>query len=408
MKVLYLDLGMGAAGDMLTAALYELLDDNGRNEFIKRINSIGIPGVEVVAQRSDKCGICGTHMKVVFDGHEIDETGHDHNHHHEHDHENEHQHHHGHGMKEIETVIDGLDVSSAVKNDIRAVYTLIAEAESKVHGKSVTDIHFHEVGTMDALADISSVCMLMEMLAVDRVIASPVCTGYGSVKCAHGILNVPAPATADILTGIPMYAGDVEGELCTPTGAALVKHFTDEYSNMPVITSQHIGYGMGHKDFVRANCLRAIIGTDDADENVTQLSCNIDDMTGEALGFAMERLLSEGALEVFTTDIGMKKSRPGIMLSVFVKNADTDRFVELIFKYTSTIGIRKNEYKRYVLRRFVKTVGTSLGDVNIKTSEGYDIVRTKIEYEDLSRIAASNDMSIDEVKDKILREINEK
>ena len=223
MRSLYLDLGMGAAGDMLSAALYELLDDEKRQLFLTRINSIGIAGVRVYADDCSKCGIRGTHMRVTFHDHDIDETCHDD--HHDHDH---HHHHHGHTMKDIEAIIEGLEVSDPVKDDIKSVYGIIADAESRAHGASVSDIHFHEVGTMDAIADITSVCLLMEMLAPDRVIASPVCTGYGSVKCAHGVLSVPAPATANILTGIPMYAGDIEGELCTPTGAALVKHFANE------------------------------------------------------------------------------------------------------------------------------------------------------------------------------------
>ena len=185
-----------------------------------------------------------------------------------------------------------------MKADAKAVYALIAEAESKVHGHPVEQIHFHEVGTMDAVADVVAVCILMEMIDADSITASPVHVGSGSVRCAHGILPVPAPATALILSGIPTYGGQVQGELCTPTGAALLKHFVSSFGDRPVMAVEAIGYGMGKKDFERANCVRAFLGESAGSrDRIVKLECNLDDMTGEAVSFAMQALLKAGALD---------------------------------------------------------------------------------------------------------------
>ena len=222
MKTLYLDCGMGAAGDMLTAALLELLPD--RDKVIGELNALGIPGVEMVCEKAQKCGIGGTHMSVRVHGEEESEEMHDH----------AHTHHHS-GLHEIEHIVGALPLSGRIQKDILAVFGMIAEAESHVHGVPVTEIHFHEVGTMDAVADITAVCVLMDRLAPDQVIVSPVHVGSGQVKCAHGILPVPAPATAYILKDVPIYGGEIRGELCTPTGAALLKYFASRFGAMPVM-----------------------------------------------------------------------------------------------------------------------------------------------------------------------------
>lgn len=251
MKILYLDCGMGAAGDMLTAALYELLSADDKKTFIEQINMAGIPNVVISAEKMIKCGITGTHMLVSIGGMEEDEILHNHSHNHNHTHNK---------MGDIEHIIENLPFSEQVKQNAIDVYKLIAEAESNAHGMPISDIHFHEVGTMDAVADVTAVCLLMEKIGVKKVISSPIHVGCGSVRCAHGILPVPAPATAHILKGIPIYGGDIKGELCTPTGAALLKHFVSEFSKMPVMKVEKIGCGMGKKDFEAVNCLRAMLG----------------------------------------------------------------------------------------------------------------------------------------------------
>ena len=353
MKTLYLDCGMGAAGDMLTAALLELLPD--QEKMLEKLNALGIPGVVFVCEKAQKCGIGGTHVSVRIHGGEESEEMHGHDH--EHTHETAHAHNHGHthetgethshahhhhsGMHEIEHIVNELPVSERIRKDVLAVFGMIAEAESHVHGVPVTEIHFHEVGTMDAVADITAVCVLMDQIAPDQVIVSPVHVGSGQVKCAHGILPVPAPATAYILKDVPVYGGEIRGELCTPTGAALLKYFASRFGAMPVMRTISIGYGMGKKDFPAANCVRALLGeTEGMGDMVAELCCNVDDMTAEAIGFAGEMLLEAGALEVYTVAAGMKKSRPGTVLHVMCTESAKDKMVELIFRHTTTIGAR--------------------------------------------------------------------
>ena len=436
MGILYLDCSMGAAGDMLTAALLELVPD--KNEVMAQLNDLGIPEVVFEAEESVKCGIKGTHMSVKVHGeeeesmdvhdhhehhhdhehdhehhHDHDDDAHDHHHDHEHEHDHHHDHHHHSSMHDIEHIVrDHLKCSDKVKDDILAVYKLIAEAESHVHGVPVDRIHFHEVGTMDAIADIAAVCILMEKLSCDRIVVSPVHVGSGQVRCAHGILPVPAPATAFILNDIPIYGGKIRGELCTPTGAALLKHFAGSFGDMPVMSIKAVGYGMGKKDFEAANCVRAILGEDfmrsgsplpETDKNVIcELSCNVDDMTGEEIGYAMERLFEAGAREVYTIPVGMKKNRPGIMLSVMCSEEDKDRMIEEIFKNTTTLGIRENIMSRYTLERSVSKIETPYGDVRIKRSSGYGVDREKLEYDDLAALAAKNGVSLRNMRESVI------
>ena len=393
MRTLYLDCGMGAAGDMLTAALLELLPEP--DAFVAQLNALGIPGVAFKKGLCVKCGIAGTHMTVTVNGAEEGECAHDHDHGHSHSH-------HG-GLHDIEHIVrDHLSLPPQVQDDIMAVYALIAEAESRAHGVPVTEIHFHEVGTMDAIADITAVCLLMEQLRPDEVVVSPVHVGSGQVRCAHGILPVPAPATAWILRDVPIYGGDVRGELCTPTGAALLKHFATRFGAMPVMKVQAVGYGMGKKDFAAANCVRAMLGErESAQDEVCELSCNLDDMTGEAIGFATERLLEAGALDVYTVPIGMKKSRPGILLRVMCREADRETLVRAIFRHTTTLGVRESAMRRFVLDRRTETVDTPYGPVCCKVSEGYGVMRRKPEYEDIAAIARERGLSIAEVLSNI-------
>ena len=398
MKTLYLDCSMGAAGDMLAGALLELLPDP--EEFVKELNALGIPGVVFKNEPSEKCGITGTHMTVTVYGQK--EESHDHHAHHDHhdhhDHHAHHDHHHHSGLDEIEHIVRGhLRLTQKIQDDIMAVFSLIAEAESHVHGVPVPEIHFHEVGTMDAVADITAVCLLMDRLAVDEVVVSPVHTGSGQVRCAHGILPVPAPATACILKDVPVYGGSVPGELCTPTGAALLKHFASRFGSMPVMKIQSIGYGMGEKDFEAANCVRAMLGeTESATDEICELDCNVDDMTGEAVGFAMDKLFEAGALDVVTIPVGMKKNRPGVLIRVLCHIEDKTAVIQAIFKYTTTLGIRENLLRRYVLDRHIETVKTAYGPVRCKISSGYGVERKKYEYEDIIRIAAEKGLSIEE------------
>ena len=495
MKLLYLDCGMGAAGDMLGAALAELLPDDARDAFTSELNAAGIPGVHVSLDPSVKCGITGTHLTVTVNGTEEKEGGHSHshehshhdhqhdhahNHNHSHDHHQDHSHEHSHShvhhhdhshrsLHDIHHIIDDLKLPEAVRTDILAVYRLIAEAESKAHDKPVSEIHFHEVGTMDAIADIASVCLLLHKLAPDQIIASPIHVGSGQVKCAHGILPVPAPATAYILKDIPIYNGSIQGELCTPTGAALLKHFVSRFDQMPLMTPASTGYGMGTKDFPAANCVRAILGESFAEnqdailgesfaenqpeqpacipaapastatpapaaapaseeaaitDTICELSCNVDDMTGEDIAFAIETFLQNGALDAFTVPCTMKKGRPGVLVTVLCKDPDQKQMTRLILQHTTTLGVRSAIKKRWVLSRTesetvipddmlanvtapnmpagsktqeLKTTGNDC-TIRSKTSTGFGITRNKYEHDDLEKIARTYGLTLAQVR----------
>ena len=400
MKVIYLDCSMGAAGDMLMAALYELLDD--KQAFWDTMRGLGLPGIEISAEPAVKCGITGTHMKVLVHGSEEPDALHDHLHEHAHEHSHDHEHHHHTDLHEIEHLLSHLDLPQTVRDDALAVYHRIAEAESKVHGRPVDQIHFHEVGTLDALADVVGVCLLMHLLAPEKVYASSVHVGCGQVKCAHGILPVPAPATALLLSGVPIYGGAIQGELCTPTGAALLTHFVTKFGELPAMRLLKSGYGMGTKDFPAANCVRAMLGEQDAPtEEILELSCNLDDCTGEAIGFAMERLLDAGALDVYWTSVGMKKNRPGILLTCMCRPLDREKMVELLFRHTTTLGVRESAFRRYTLSRESKTIQTPDGDIRVKVSTGYGVAREKPEFDDLAKIARETGKSLSELQRSI-------
>lgn len=413
MKVLYIECPMGAAGDMLTAALLELVPD--ADAVVKKLNNLGIPGVRYEREESVKCGIKGTHMRVSAYGeeekseewngssHRYEDVSEGAYQEHLEAHIHIHEHHHA-TMEQILSIIDSLSLSEQVKKDAQSVYVRIAEAESAVHGVPVSEIHFHEVGTMDAIADVVAVSLLMEELAVDQVIVSPVNVGSGQVHCAHGILPVPAPATAHILSGVPVYSNDVKGELTTPTGAAILAHFADAFGAMPKMRVDRIGYGMGAKDFPVANCVCVFLGELDECANhalqdrILELRTNIDDMTAEELGLSMEKILEAGAVDVAMLPVTMKKNRPGTMLCVLCKEEKKDEVVRSMFKHTTTIGIREVRCERYLLDRTEGVVSTEYGEIRYKHAEGYGVSREKYEYDDLARIADARGLSIREVR----------
>ena len=453
MKTLYLECNMGAAGDMLSAALLELYPDPAG--MVDRLNALGIPGVSFEQESVEKCGIRGTHLKVTVCGEEeesldvhshthehhehTDHTGHDHDHGHEHDHDHchdhchshehdhsdhHHEHTHGHShshvhrnLEDIRQIVNKLDLPEAVRSDVLKVYSLIAEAESHAHGRPVTEVHFHEVGSMDAVADITAFCLLLSLIGPEKVVVSPINLGFGEVRCAHGILPVPAPATAWILRDVPVYAGNIRGEMCTPTGAAILKCFADEFGSLPQMQISKVGIGCGKKDFEQANIVRALLGEmedsskttgtekpedrqagsgDRSRETVLELSCNLDDMTPEAVGFAMEELLEAGALDVYTIPVTMKKNRPGFILNCLCRESMREKILSLMFLHTTTLGIREYLCNRYTLQRRVRTVSTDLGEVRCKTADGWGVSRRKYEYEDLAAIARKRGISLAE------------
>ena len=436
MKTLYLECNMGAAGDMLTAALLELHPDP--DGVVAWLNGLGIPGTVIKKEAAVKCGIHGTHVSVTVNGEDEDSLDvisedaghphiHDHEHEHTHDHEHDHTHEHGHAhehthehehdhahthdhghthahhhLADIEHIVSHLTLPEKVRTDIMNVYRMIAEAEAHVHGTTPDQIHFHEVGTMDAVMDVAAVCLLIYELKPEKIVASPVHVGFGEVRCAHGVLPVPAPATAYLLRDIPTYGGAVQGELCTPTGAALLRYFVNEFGEQPVMKVGKIGYGMGKKDFDRANLVRAMLGqTAEAGDRILELRCNVDDMTGEELGYCMGRLMAAGARDVFTTAVGMKKDRPGTLVTVICDPEKRERMLEVLFRDTTTLGVRETVCSRHILSRTEETVETRFGPVRVKYSEGFGVKRCKAEYEDLARIAVEQNCSIGEVRKKV-------
>lgn len=389
MRELYFDCSMGAAGDMLAASLLELFPDS--TAILKELNALGIPGVAFSAEKISSHGIGCTHFKVTFKGQEERRGEADH---HEHCH-HEHSHHH-HSLSDIFSVVDNLPVSPQTGAKIKEVYETIARAEAEVHGKAMTNIHFHELGTMDALADITAVCLMMEKLSPERVTCSPVCTGYGAVSCAHGRLPVPAPATALLLRGIPTFPGEIAFEMCTPTGAALLSCFADSFGTMPAMTARAVGYGAGSKEFDRLNCVRALLG--ESEEQVVELCCNVDDMTPEDIGFAIDCFLRAGALDAGYICMGMKKNRPGVVLSCLCREEQRDEMLALFFKNTSTIGIRESICRRYVLKRENRVVETPYGPVRVKHSSGYGAEKWKAEFDDLAKISHDAGLSLEEAR----------
>ena len=396
MKRLFLDCQMGMAGDMLTATLLGLVDNP--EIWIQRLNQIGIPDVTYTLIPKEEKGLDGYRMAVTINGIEESENhkGSPHDQHHT----NHHHHVHGRGLQGVTDIINSLSISDTCKENAINVYNLVAQAEAKVHKSTVTQIHFHELGMLDAIADIVAVCVLLEALKFDEIIISPIHVGTGTVHCAHGELPVPAPATMELLSGIPMYADyQIKGELCTPTGAALAKYFGTSFRNMPVMTPTKVSYGFGTKQFERPNCIRAFVEiVNESEDTIIEMSCNLDDMTPEEIGFAVEQLLLSPALDVFTTPIMMKKQRPSTMLTVLCKVDDINDIRDLMFKHTTSLGIRYHRCERYILDRSTGDIDWEGHTIAFKESSGYGVVRYKYEHDSLAAIAKHNDMSLLDLK----------
>ena len=383
MKTLYLQLESGAAGDMLAAALLELVPD--RYASLARLAAMMPPGVELHASRATRGGLAGTLFDVSVHG---ESEGHDHHEHHDHGH------HHHTTLAEVRARIAALPLPDAVRADALAVFDSIAAAESKAHGEPVDHVHFHEVGSLDALADVTCVCALLAELAPDRVVASPPNAGGGTVRCAHGVLPVPAPATANLLEGLPWRGDDpATGELLTPTGAALLRRFVAGWGPMPEMQTDRAGVGLGHREIPgRANAVRVFLGEEAApaasgpNGRVVELKANLDDMTGEDLAFACERVREAGALDVSLAPLLMKKGRPGHLLLALAAPECADAVAAAILRETSTFGVRRTDCARYELARSVREAD----GLRVKRGEGYGAAKEKPEFEDRARSALAS------------------
>jgi len=367
---------------MLTAALLELTGD--QPAALARLNALGIDGVAVSAHKTTRAGISGTLVDVSVNGETeyAGEAAHEHGHHHAHG--QGHHHHHA-TTAEIDARIDALGASDSVKGHVREVYRLIADAEAEAHGRPVAEIHFHEVGAMDAVSDVASVALLLEMLGPARIVASVPEVGSGFVRCAHGVIPVPAPATVNILKGVPFSSGAADCELLTPTGAALLRHFASEFGPMPTMSVERVGIGCGHRELEgRANVVRAFLGearesAGSANDRIVELRANIDDMTGEDLAFACERLREAGARDVSLVPALMKKGRPGHILVVLAAEQDADALAAAVLRETSTFGVRRVDCARYALERRIER---GADGIRVKYGEGYGVSKLKPEFED--------------------------
>jgi uncharacterized protein (TIGR00299 family) protein len=384
MRIAYLDCASGISGDMTLGAL---VDAGAELAAIQAgIDSLGLPGCRLVAGEVKKRGFRALQIQV--------------------EHEPEHKHRH---LHHITAMIDGSALSARQNELAKRIFQKLAEAEAKVHGSTVEKVHFHEVGAVDSIADIVGSAIGFDLLGVERVVCSPVPTGRGFVEIAHGRCSIPAPATAELLRGVPIATLDVEGELTTPTGAAIVAALASEFGPLPAMTVERIGYGAGEKDFPQANVLRMLVGESSAaksrvdekapaTETVVVLETNIDNATGETVGHAVEKLWADGALDVSLASIQMKKGRPGVLVSVQSRPADADRLESILFAELPTLGVRRSNVMRTALVRRTHEAATRWGTVTGKIAFLPDgTQRFTPEYESCRQIAEANGVPITEV-----------
>jgi uncharacterized protein (TIGR00299 family) protein len=416
-RTLYLDCFAGASGDMMIGAL---LDCGLDFEFLrKELSQLRVDGYELSLTRVDRSGISASKFDVHLHDHHS-EAGHhhhhDHEHHHHHDHhEHEHEHNpqsaipnpqsHHRSLSEIKRIIAGSDLTDRVKDRAQMIFQRIGEAEAKIHNMPLESVHFHEVGAIDSIVDIVGACIGFDALKIDQIISSPLHIGSGTFKCAHGVYPVPGPATTELLRGVPIYAREIQGELVTPTGAAIISTLAESYGPLPLMRVEKIGYGAGTRTYPKfPNVLRAVIGelASDADQTpttVTVIEANIDDANPQVFGYLMEKALAEGALEIFYTPVQMKKNRPGTLLTLLCNPSDREKMCELIFRETTTLGVRYRDEKREILRREFKTVETEYGPIKIKVSRANDgrVINYSPEFDDCRAAAEMHQVALREV-----------
>lgn len=389
-SILYLDCFSGISGDMFLGAMLDLgLDEK---KFLTELKKLPLKDYEVEIKKSVKGGITGTDVYVKT-----------------------HEHHPHRGLKDIYEIIDNSSLNSKVKQKSKEAFYKLATAEGKIHGKSPYEIHFHEVGAVDSIVDIVGACILMDMLKPCHVCASTINVGYGTIKCAHGILPVPAPATMELLKGIPVYSGDEPGEFTTPTGALILYTFVEKFGKIPPGIPETSGYGLGKAEHKSPNVLRAVLlksCEDSVDihshghglerDKVAVLEANVDDMNPELYEHVMECLFQKGALDVFLTPVIMKKSRPGVKITCLCPQDKKLHLSETMLRETTTLGVRELGAGRVKLFRAIEKVNTPLGDVRIKVSKiGDEIIRITPEYEDMKKLADKNNIPLLKVYDTI-------
>lgn len=429
-KVLYFDCFAGAAGDMILGAL---LDAGVPLDALRQaLGSLAVDGYDVTADRVVKTGLAATkfgwhargrtgqpvHAHAAAEGghthhHTHDQAhahghAHDHGHHHGHDHGHQHDHDHGHHhehrtLPEIHALIDRSALSAAGKARAKALFDRLAEAEAAVHAMPVSQVHLHEVGALDSIIDIVGCVFALEWIGADRIVVSPMNVGGGMVRSAHGVFPVPAPATVRLLGDAPVYSSGIQAELLTPTGALVLTSYADAYGPMPAMRVRAAGYGAGTRDLAETpNVVRAVIGEADAGQSamrVAVVECEIDDMNPQLFGPLMDRLYAAGALEVFYAPVQMKKNRPGTLVTLVTRPDEREALTDVLFRETTTIGVRFQEMQRACLDREIVTVETAAGAVRFKVARRDGrVLNAQPEFDDLAARAAERDLPIKDVQ----------
>lgn len=375
MRVLYFDCFSGISGDMTVAALLDLGVPS--DYLITNLEKLQIRDeYDIKITKTIKNGIEATDFDVILL-----------NHHHQ-------EEHHGRNLFDIEGLIDNSSLNENIKNLSKGIFRLLAEAEARVHGRGIYEVHFHEVGAVDSIIDIVGTAICIDYINPDKIISSHINTGRGFVKCHHGTIPVPAPATLNILKDVPIYSDDRNFELTTPTGAAIIKSLSSEFKNSFNLKVKNVGYGCGKRDTEIPNVLRVILSEDDFAENCI-LEATIDDMNPQIYGYLMDKLFEAGAKDVYLTPVYMKKNRPGIVITVTSPVKLEEKIKEIIFKESTTIGIRKFNIEREELTKEIRVLKTKYGDIRCKLSSYKDhVVNTSLEYEDMREAAAAFDIPL--------------
>lgn len=429
MKQLYLECYAGISGDMTVAALLDLGAD--AQVLLHAIKSLPLEGFEITISRVNKAGVDACDFDVVLDrehdNHDHDmeylhgdghEQGHKHHAHHEHQHQfhqkgkDSHVHHAHRGIKEVKAIIDKGDLTPHATELAHHIFDILAEAEAKAHGVSVEEVYFHEVGAVDSIVDIVAAAVCLDNLGITDVIVPVLCEGMGTVRCQHGILPVPVPAVANIVSSysLPMSFMKTQGEFVTPTGAAIVAATATQFSLPEQFRIVKIGIGAGKREYERPSMVRAMLieeekGSGQEETTIYKLESNIDDCTGENLGYVMERLMASGARDVNYIPVYMKKNRPAYQMNVICKEEDVGRLEQIIFEETTTIGIRRIKVERSILKRRLENYQTSLGEIQVKVCGETGKERCYPEYESLVRICKETERSYQEVYRQVISEL---
>jgi len=387
LKTLYFDCFAGISGDMVLGALVDLGAD--RDALLAALETLPVEGFKLLFERANKNGIEATHAIV-----ETDED------------------HHHRGLSKIISIIDGSGVSGKARQLAKDIFTRLGKAEAEIHGVDIEEIHFHEVGALDAIVDIVGAAVALDLIGAEAVIGSPVRTGFGTVRCAHGDYPIPAPATALLLRDVPVYAGELEGEWSTPTGAAILTSICSDFRSMPAMKVHRIGYGAGKRSVESMpNLLRVFLGEveDEQPRQVVVIEAEIDDMNPQLFGHLHDLLPAAGALDWYLTPVQMKKNRPGSLLTVICKHGSRPVVADLIFRETTTIGYRYYHAAREELEREIVKVATPLGEIGVKVARrGGGIVNVMPEFEDLRRVAEASGRPLKEVRELAMQAFMER